>query len=40
MGYEGEATLLRDQVAAVRDAGCDGASLFAYDPAKRDAFAD
>jgi uncharacterized lipoprotein YddW (UPF0748 family) len=36
MAYEGEPALLREQVAAARDAGCDGAILFAYDPAKRD----
>ncbi len=36
LGYDGEPGLLRDQVAAARDAGCDGAILFAYDPAKRD----
>ncbi len=34
MGYEGEPALLRDQVAAARDAGCEGAILFAYDPAQ------
>lgn len=36
MGYEGEAALLREQVDAARASGCDGAILFAYDPAKRD----
>ncbi len=36
MAYDGEPALLRDQVAAVRDVGCEGAILFAYDPAKRD----
>lgn len=36
MAYDGEPALLRDQVAAARDAGCDGAILFAYDPARRD----
>lgn len=43
MGYAGETALLREQVAAARDAGCEGAILFAYDPAQRellDAFAD
>jgi uncharacterized lipoprotein YddW (UPF0748 family) len=43
MGYGGEPYLLRDQVRAAREAGCEGAILFAYDPAKRDlldAFAD
>lgn len=36
MGYEGQPALLRDQVAAVRDTGCEGAILFAYDPGRRD----
>jgi uncharacterized lipoprotein YddW (UPF0748 family) len=36
MGYQGEPALLREQLAAVRDVGCEGAILFAYDPAKRD----
>jgi uncharacterized lipoprotein YddW (UPF0748 family) len=36
MAYDGEPALLREQVAAARDAGCDGAILFQYDPAKRD----
>ena len=36
MAYTGERALLRDQVRAVRDAGCDGAILFQYDPAQRD----
>lgn len=43
MGYPGETALVRDQVRAARDAGCEGAILFAYDPAQRellDAFAD
>ena len=43
MGYAGEAALARDQVRAARDAGCDGAIHFAYDPAQEallDAFAD
>jgi len=43
MGYAGETALVREQVAAARDAGCEGAILFAYDPAQRDlldAFAD
>jgi uncharacterized lipoprotein YddW (UPF0748 family) len=43
MGYAGETALARDQVRAARDAGCDGAILFAYDPAQEallDAFAD
>jgi uncharacterized lipoprotein YddW (UPF0748 family) len=42
MAYEGEPALLREQVAAARASGCDGAILFAYDPAQRgllDAFA-
>jgi uncharacterized lipoprotein YddW (UPF0748 family) len=37
MAYESEgARLLRQQVSAARDAGCEGAILFAYDPAERD----
>ena len=36
MGYAGERALIRDQVRAVEDAGCEGAILFAYDPAQRD----
>ena len=43
MGYAGETSLVRDQVRAARDAGCDGAILFAYDPAQEallDSFAD
>jgi hypothetical protein len=36
MAYAGERALLRDQVRATNDAGCDGAILFAYDPAQRD----
>ena len=36
MGYPGERTLVRDQARAARDAGCEGAILFAYDPARRD----
>ena len=36
MGYAGETLLLRKQVAAAREAGCEGAILFAYDPARRD----
>lgn len=42
MAYDGEPDLLRAQVRAARDAGCEGAILFAYDPAKPgllDAFA-
>jgi len=43
MAYPGETALLREQVAATRDAGCEGAILFAYNPTQRellDAFAD
>lgn len=43
MGYPGETALIREQVAAAREAGCEGAILFAYDPAQADlldAFAD
>ena len=36
MAYAGERERARDQVRAARDAGCDGAILFAYDPAMRD----
>ncbi len=36
MAYAGEPERLRDQVGAARDAGCEGAILFAYDPAQRD----
>ena len=36
MAYAGERPRVRDQVRAARDAGCDGAILFAYDPAMRD----
>jgi uncharacterized lipoprotein YddW (UPF0748 family) len=36
MGYAGERALLRDQVRAAEQAGCEGAILFAYDPAQRD----
>ena len=36
MAYAGERILLRDQVRAAKDAGCEGAILFAYDPAQRD----
>jgi uncharacterized lipoprotein YddW (UPF0748 family) len=36
MGYAGERALLRDQVRAAQQAGCEGAILFAYDPAQRD----
>ena len=36
MGYPREPALLRDQVQAARDAGCEGAILFAYDPAQLD----
>jgi uncharacterized lipoprotein YddW (UPF0748 family) len=36
MAYTGERTLLRDQVRAAEQAGCEGAILFAYDPAQRD----
>lgn len=42
MGYANEPGLLREQVQAARDAGCEGAILFAYDPAATgllDAFA-
>jgi uncharacterized lipoprotein YddW (UPF0748 family) len=36
MAYAGERALLREQVRAAKDAGCEGAILFAYDPAQRD----
>jgi uncharacterized lipoprotein YddW (UPF0748 family) len=36
MAYAGETDLVRDQVRAAGDAGCEGAILFAYDPAQRD----
>lgn len=36
MGYDGEPDLLREQVQAVEDTGCEAAILFAYDPAKRE----
>lgn len=36
MGYVGEPATLRAQVGAAREAGCEGAILFAYDPAHRD----
>jgi len=36
MAYAGETETLRTQVGAARDAGCEGAILFAYDPAQRD----
>jgi uncharacterized lipoprotein YddW (UPF0748 family) len=36
MAYDGERALVRDHVRAARDAGCDGAILFAYDTEKRD----
>jgi len=36
MAYAGERERLASQVAAARDAGCEGAILFAYDPAQRD----
>ena len=36
MGYAGEPALLREQVRATADAGCEGAILFAYDPTQRD----
>jgi uncharacterized lipoprotein YddW (UPF0748 family) len=36
MAYAGERERLRDQTRAARDAGCDGAILFAYDPTQRD----
>src|SRR3989442_9192256 len=36
MAYAGERALLRDQVRAAEQTGCEGAILFAYDPAHRD----
>jgi uncharacterized lipoprotein YddW (UPF0748 family) len=36
MAYAGERALLRDQVRAAEQAGCEGAILFAYDPSQRD----
>ena len=36
MAYAGEKDLLRDQVRAAEQAGCEGVILFAYDPAQRD----
>jgi len=36
MAYAGERALLRDQVRAAEQTGCEGAILFAYDPAQRD----
>ena len=36
MAYKGERELLRDQVRAAAQAGCEGAILFAYDPDSRD----
>ena len=36
MAYAGERRLIRDQVRAAKDAGCDGAILFAYEPTQRD----
>lgn len=36
MAYAGERALLRDQVRAAEQAGCEGAILFAYEPAQRD----
>jgi hypothetical protein len=36
MAYAAERERVRDQVRAARDAGCDGAILFAYDPKMRD----
>jgi uncharacterized lipoprotein YddW (UPF0748 family) len=36
MAYAGERDRLRDHLRAARDAGCDGAILFAYDPMQRD----
>jgi uncharacterized lipoprotein YddW (UPF0748 family) len=36
MAYEGERALLREQVRAAKRVGCEGAILFAYDPAQRD----
>jgi hypothetical protein len=36
MAYAGERALLREQVRAAEDAGCEGAILFAYDATQRD----
>ena len=36
MAYAGERALVREQVRAAEDAGCEGAILFAYDPTQRD----
>jgi uncharacterized lipoprotein YddW (UPF0748 family) len=36
MAYAGERALLREQVHAAEDAGCEGAILFAYDTTQRD----
>ena len=36
MGYADEPTLLRDQIGAAADAGCEGVILFAYDPARKE----
>jgi uncharacterized lipoprotein YddW (UPF0748 family) len=36
MAYAGERALLREQVRAAEQTGCEGAILFAYDPAQRD----
>ena len=36
MAYAGETETLRTQVGVARDAGCEGAILFAYDPAERE----
>lgn len=36
MAYAGEPERLGDQLAAARNAGCDGAIVFAYDPAHRE----
>jgi len=36
MAYDGEREMLKTQVRIARDAGCEGAILFAYDPEKRD----
>jgi uncharacterized lipoprotein YddW (UPF0748 family) len=36
MAYANERTLLREQVRAAKDAGCEGAILFAYDTTQRD----
>lgn len=36
MAYPEEVSLVREQVRIARDAGCEGAILFAYDPGRRD----